>query len=520
MGVLRNLLFALVLLLGAPTLALSADIYINQAGTVPDTGLDSCDNAHSAAWFNANATGGNTYHLCGTFTGAANSTMFTIPKSGTVGNILAVLFEPNAVLSSPQWNANGAIYINGKDYVTIDGGTNGLITNTANGTSKTYHTSSSGITASGSYITIENLTITNIYLNEGSLPTATDAKGALTWGISVNSNGSGNITIENNYMGQSRGGLSFGFSSSGGTNIDINNNTTVNHSWGMYITANSDSNVMISNFNVHGNDISDWSDWGYPAWQYHQDGIFISGKGIASIDPINVYGNKIHGNLAGGSVTASLYCTFDGTTYPGPRVNVYNNLFISDNNGNMTGPAFAGGNTYNVYNNTIVLKADKTGYGILGGNPGTIINLLNNIIVNAAQGVASPSNANYTLGTVDYNLWYNVARWSDAEGKVYRNTIADWQAAGHDAHGYYADPIFVSTTDYHLQATSPARGKATSSISPLTFTNDYAGAARPQGAAWDIGAYEYRTVPNMSNFGTGAITITPNNSGAITITPY
>jgi hypothetical protein len=52
------------------------------------------------------------------------------------------------------------------------------------------------------------------------------------------------------------------------------------------------------------------------------------------------------------------------------------------------------------------------------------------------------------------------------------------------------------------------------------YNTDKDGNARGSGAAWDIGAYEYRVVPNISNFGTGAITITPNNAGAIAVTPY
>lgn len=50
-----------------------------------------------------------------------------------------------------------------------------------------------------------------------------------------------------------------------------------------------------------------------------------------------------------------------------------------------------------------------------------------------------------------------------------------------------ADPTFVSTSDYHLKAGSPAinRGVVTS------VKRDHDGVARPQGAAFDIGAFEY-----------------------------
>lgn len=180
MKIMRTITIVCGLVLLLASFVYGADIYITQNTSGANTGAD-CANAHSAAWFNANATGGNTYHLCGTFTGAANSTMLTIPVSGSAGNILYVLFETGAVLTSPQWHANGAIYITGKSYVTIDGGTNGLIENTDNGTSKTYHAYSAGILASGSYLTIKNLTINNIYQNEGSSPSATAIQEMYVW---------------------------------------------------------------------------------------------------------------------------------------------------------------------------------------------------------------------------------------------------------------------------------------------------------------------------------------------------
>jgi hypothetical protein len=81
------------------------------------------------------------------------------------------------------------------------------------------------------------------------------------------------------------------------------------------------------------------------------------------------------------------------------------------------------------------------------------------------------------------------------------------------------DPLFVDPANgiYSLQASSPAKETG---VLIEGFSADILGVARPQGALWDIGAYEYRTVPNISNFGTGAITMTPNNSGAIAVTPY
>jgi len=60
-----------------------------------------------------------------------------------------------------------------------------------------------------------------------------------------------------------------------------------------------------------------------------------------------------------------------------------------------------------------------------------------------------------------------------------------------------ADPLFVSSTDRHLRAGSPAIDSGTSTQAPTT---DIEGAARPQGTAVDRGAYEAGgTLPPADN---------------------
>jgi hypothetical protein len=67
-----------------------------------------------------------------------------------------------------------------------------------------------------------------------------------------------------------------------------------------------------------------------------------------------------------------------------------------------------------------------------------------------------------------------------------------------------SDPLFVANgADFHLQSTSPARDSGTSAVSSIV-TEDYDGASRPQGSAYDIGAYEYYTG-----------TCTPNCAGKV-----
>jgi hypothetical protein len=66
------------------------------------------------------------------------------------------------------------------------------------------------------------------------------------------------------------------------------------------------------------------------------------------------------------------------------------------------------------------------------------------------------------------------------------------------------DPKFVNTAtyDFHLQSGSPAVDAGTNSVS-THVKSDYAGATRPQGTAYDIGAHEY-----LSGYMPGNTTVT------------
>lgn len=64
----------------------------------------------------------------------------------------------------------------------------------------------------------------------------------------------------------------------------------------------------------------------------------------------------------------------------------------------------------------------------------------------------------------------------------------DWKVAGYDSNSFYADPSLDS--NYRsLDASSP--GVDTGIDLSSTFNADLLGISRPQGSAWDIGAYEY-----------------------------
>ena len=65
--------------------------------------------------------------------------------SGTSGNPITILFQPNAVMTSPAWPSSGAINVGGNGYITVDGGSNGIIQDTANGDALANQLDSTGV---------------------------------------------------------------------------------------------------------------------------------------------------------------------------------------------------------------------------------------------------------------------------------------------------------------------------------------------------------------------------------------
>lgn len=90
--------------------------------------------------------------------------------------------------------------------------------------------------------------------------------------------------------------------------------------------------------------------------------------------------------------------------------------------------------------------------------------------------------------TLDYNVVVADTVGYTAESTKYV-TLAAWVAAmSQDTHSIDDDPLFVSSSDFNLQASSPAKDIGVQ----LGLTTDYAGT--PRGYLPDIGAYEYEDI--------------------------
>ena len=157
------MLLALRLLLPAflalPFALRAGDIWVSQSGGIGTNSLAWLNTPGNLAVGAGKVNPGDTVHLVGTFSNVLN-----VSGSGSAGNPVTFLFEPGAKFSASLWPASGAINITAKNWIVIDGGSNGLIENTNNGTSLGNQAQSFGVLgAQSSHLTVQNLTITNMY---------------------------------------------------------------------------------------------------------------------------------------------------------------------------------------------------------------------------------------------------------------------------------------------------------------------------------------------------------------------
>lgn len=529
----KRLIF-LVILAALPLVGNASDIYITQATSGGGTGAD-CVNAHSASWFNSNASGGNTYHLCGTFTGTAGSTMLTVP-SGSAGNLVTIVFESGAILTAPYWGdaTDGAIQVAGS-YILIDGQANGKITNTANGDSLTNHAPSNGIwiNTNSAHVEIRNLTITHIYDSVAGGTGAYGATSANTYDIGMSGSLS-DINVHNNTLQNAAQGISYGWTGTA-SNVNLYNNTISDHRWQIVIGSSATSGSS-SGINIYGNDISDYQNWTTTNDYWHLDGVIIWGhRGFPT--NANVYNNYFHAS-ASCCQTGEVFTTYDGGGGSGTAsvVYIFNNiLYVTDIT--QAHPVWA--NPYSqpyYFNNTIVTNTSTGGVNadvLLELETGTQATFANNIFYIAQNAIGTTdTTCCASVASSDYNLYNTI----NADGAFGYNgnflTLAQWQGYGFDLHAQTGAPNLSGT--YTLQAGSAAIGHAANLYSTCNgqpvpglgaLCYDKAGAARPTSAAWDIGAYQYATTTYTlstatTGAGAGTVTCSPTGSGISSGTAY
>lgn len=213
--------------------------------------------------------------------------------------------------------------------------------------------------------------------------------------------------------------------------------------------------------------------------------------------------------------TQDIYCDdYSGTAgaQPWGDVYIYNNVVYNTvpgptgiegyYNGIVTGTRYNSWNSITVCGNTVVNCNNGSGglsVGVVGTIPYKIgtVKVFNNLFYNSTNNVAVTAlRAQGGQVQMDYDVYFNQWRsWYFGENWV---NLAQFRTAHPECevHGFYSTGItFVNyalvNPDLHLAAGSAAidKGCAVAAVGNVRFDSDRDGLARPQGTAWDIGAY-------------------------------
>ncbi len=280
------------------------------------------------------------------------------------------------------------------------------------------------------------------------------------------------IILRNNFChNNSRWGILTGYAEG----IRIENNETsysaIEH--GIYVSNSSDNPVIVGN-RAHHNNASGIQINADPA---------LAGDGIISnalMDSNVIYNNGAAGgsaiNLA--SVTNSI---------------IRNNLLYNNTAGGIAGWDDGNGTQWGThdnkfYNNTIIQPFNGR-FVVSFLNGSTNNKVKNNILIHlGTRGSINVDSTSEPELDSDYNAVVNVFSYNDGASFV---SLATWQGRGHDIHSFvsttsalFVDPV---NNDYHLKSGSPA---INAGITVPEVTDDLEGIVRPQGSAYDLGAYE------------------------------
>lgn len=168
-----------------------------------------------------------------------------------------------------------------------------------------------------------------------------------------------------------------------------------------------------------------------------------------------------------------------------------------------------------VLNNTIVQAEEGRWAIIVSGDDCNNNKIFNNIILTYHEwrgSIVIPSTSIDGFES-DYNVIMDRFSVDDGDSVI---SLSEWQSLGYDTNSIIAAPneIFTGSGDYGLQSGSPA---VNSGLVLPGVTMDMNGATRPQGAGFDMGAFEFGTSPQTQPQTTVSPTI-GSSSGTITYT--
>ena len=488
--------------------AAAKDFYISQNGAGNRSGLNGCASASTPAWFNNTASWGSatqqigpgtTVHLCGTFTGTPGQQLLLVRGDGSSTSPIIIKFESGALLTAPYWSAMGAIFMQGRSYIIVDGGGTGGIQNTASGTNLQYQQDTRAIYAPGcTGCVVQNMTIANLYVHNSASDSAVrqTAVNCVYWV------GSNNLTI-NNVTCHDAGWAFAG----NGNNFTLEFSDIYNIDHGVAFGASGQT----AGFTVHDNHFHDYTNWDTTNNAYHHDGLHFWGQNGGIVTNGTIYNNLFDGD-SGVNITAHIYLQ-DSVD----NVAVYNNVFIEpDNRTNIvlwfngkTGatPLPGGPATGNsAYNNFIKGGGHSRGSGIYALSQFQFT-AFNNVLLGGNSDISIQGGGSFSSTGVDYNIYEDLL--ADAgvrnalvfQGTDY-NSLSAWQAACHcDQHAKLVPAAKINAGNLGQLLSGSAAISSAANLMNITtgplaaLARDKSGALRQISGNWDAGAYKFGSLP-------------------------
>lgn len=539
-----------------PMKLLAADFYVAQNATGLGAGMD-CANAFPISWLNNDANWaspkiggkigpGDTVRICGTISCDGSSSAALIAKgSGAPGSPITIYFEPGAKMSAPV--CGSWISLLGKNYITVDGGTNGIIENTANGTSLAnqaysvgvHANDNSGSTEIGNGITVRNLTIKNLYVKTQGV-NETNFPGNSPTGVTL---AGSNVSVENVTVDNAANGVTVNFTPNA-TSASITNCQFLGCNWGAQVSTSSEG--VATNFTFANNVYDGFDVWEDPSGNFHRNGMYLFIQN--PLTNIYIYNNRFGPGFDPQTATAGTNWVQFSRILGG--AGEFNNVYIFNNVSLLKQPlttGWSGGGLASSGSNILIANNDfitnSGGGNIMAVRGASNIHLYNNIIYSTRFGVniRSASSSNLLQDSTvksDYNIYYAISSgWgsfclNSANGSCDHasgTTLATWQSAtsraasgAWEAHSSSSDPLMVNssavigTGDYRLQSVSSPAYRAGLNLSDFVATlmagdsmaraagaalsKDHAGNSRPASGngSWDIGAYQYQESMHLS----------------------
>lgn len=409
------------------------------------------------------------------------------------------IFQPNAKAIAGAWT-NGAFIVQGVDHVTIDGGQNGIIACTNNGTLLGIQSGAVGVQGQGaSFLKVINLQFQNMYVRR-----STNEENQFGQGVIASSAFSPfffhDFTVSNIVVTEAYQGVSMDYGA-GAYNYSVFHSSFTNINWGIGCGDTSSSSTLT---NVHFGYInafqfSNWDDVSSGNANHH-NGIFIFEANGGHVTNVFEYGLRIGGPW-GARATAGVYVSNNfGGIY---NWYCYNSIFYSissdPNDGYVTCSAF----NPIIFDNTFIGTVNF-GTAINAGTVNTTWKNFNNLVYNdqiidLITFFNGPPNQGWVQ---DFTLAFGYGAGgaspynASSSGSAGGISIADWQAGGNDPHSIYGiDPLING--DGTLLIGSPALGAGTNLTAMAIALNlpdatlDINGNQRPPTGAWTIGAFQW-----------------------------